>query len=371
MSVRDRFRLSSDPAATTTRRTRARQFALARGTLLAAILCFAASPAAAFATSYSWNGGTGYWGDATMWSPVGVPTESDTVAISADGTYTVYCSGTVQAKTLDLGGTVGRQTLSVVASASPDGGLGVRGSAVLTIGGGSVIGSHAVLELYGSPSNESGRVALSVDKGMNPGVLTNQGRLEYRVGGGGSDWQLWGDECHDLENGNSGTTFGTASLPWIGNGLLGTTLNAQTTTNTGLINNAWVGASNTAHASHHQDTGTMNVDGSPQCVNCHIAIPHGWVAPRLLVDTDVDKAPYVSNNQLGTTQAGHTGESTGDTRGLPNPAGVAHPGFNGQGMQSLSAVDNHLLVNGAAIWTEASCQGCGDHAGEDSVRIIR
>jgi hypothetical protein len=172
-------------------------------------------------------------------------------------------------------------------------------------------------------------------------------------------------KCHDLENGNSGTTFGTTALPWY------TSSGATTTTPTGLINTSWVGASNTAHASHHQDTGTMNVDGSPQCVNCHIAIPHGWKMPRLLVDTDVDTAPYVSANMLGTTRATSTGEeNSGDTRGLPNPAGVAHPGFNGQGMQSLSGVDNHLLVNGAAIWTEASCQACGDHAGEDGVRIV-
>ena len=114
----------------------------------------------------------------------------------------------------------------------------------------------------------------------------------------------------------------------------------------------------------------MNVDGSPQCVNCHIAIPHGWKMPRLLVDTDVDGAPYVSVNQLGTTRTTSTGEQTGNTIGLPNPAGVAHPGFNGQGMQSLSGVDNHNLTNGAAIWTEASCQACGDHAGEDGVRIV-
>jgi len=75
-------------------------------------------------------------------------------------------------------------------------------------------------------------------------------------------------------------------------------------------------------------------------------------------------------NQLGTTRATSTGDNTGDTTGRANPAGVAHPGFNGQGMQSLSGVDNHLLVNGAAIWTEASCQACGDHAGEDGVRIV-
>jgi len=165
-------------------------------------------------------------------------------------------------------------------------------------------------------------------------------------------------KCHDLENLASGTTAGTTALPYwdpIGK--------VATTTVTPFINTAAVGAGNTAHASHHQD----QVDGSPQCVNCHVAVPHGWNAPRLLVDSDVDAAPYLSPDMLGTTRATSTGEkNTGDTRGL-----YGHPGFNGQGMQSLSAVDNHTLTNGAAIWTEASCQACGDHAGEDGIRIVK
>ena len=109
----------------------------------------------------------------------------------------------------------------------------------------------------------------------------------------------------------------------------------------------------------------MNVDGSPQCVNCHIGIPHGWKRPRLLVDTDQDTAPYVSVNQLGTTQSGSSGLYT-HTVGELNKAGVAHPGFNAQGMQSLSAVDQHTLVNGAAQWTEAGCEACGFHSGQDN-----
>ena len=165
-------------------------------------------------------------------------------------------------------------------------------------------------------------------------------------------------KCHDLEN---FTTPGTTTY----------TIDSR-----GGVSN--VSASNNAHSSHHQDQS----DGSPQCVNCHVAIPHGWNAPRLLVDTDVDKATYVSANQLGTTVTRSTGlRNNGtvlsggvyygpSTIGAANPAGVAHPGFNGHGMQSLSGVDNHLLVNGAAIWTEASCQACGDHAGEDGVRIV-
>ena len=172
-------------------------------------------------------------------------------------------------------------------------------------------------------------------------------------------------KCHALENGNSGTTYGTTQLPWetVGSGV-------ATATNTGYINTSWVGASNTPHSSHHQDTGTMNVDGSPQCVNCHIGLPHGWKRPRLLLDTDQDAAPYRSPDQLGTTQGNSSGiQNTGDTRylvGAGTPAGgyattgwAPHPGYNGQGMQSLSAVDQHTLVNGAAIWTETSCEACG------------
>jgi len=170
-------------------------------------------------------------------------------------------------------------------------------------------------------------------------------------------------KCHSLENGNSGTTYNNGQLPWetVGSGV-------ATTTNTGYINTSWVGASNTPHSSHHQDTGTMNVDGSPQCVNCHIGLPHGWKRPRLLLDTDQDVAPYASADQLGTTQTNRTGLGTATpVIGQPDAAGVVHPGYNGEGMQSLSAVDQHTLVNGAAIWTETSCEACGfgSHHGVD------
>ena len=67
--------------------------------------------------------------------------------------------------------------------------------------------------------------------------------------------------------------------------------------------NAVEGA-NTAHDSHHQD----QLDGSPQCVNCHVGIPHGWKRPRLLVNTDVDTAPILDAQHLGTTRTTSTGE---------------------------------------------------------------
>jgi len=115
-------------------------------------------------------------------------------------------------------------------------------------------------------------------------------------------------------------------------------------------------------------------------VNCHIGVPHGWKMPRLLVDTNVDVAPYRDPDQLGTTRIGAvTGGKT--------PVLGAN-GFNGIGMQALSGVNNHtlgladgtqpydndgLLTDtrnlgnaGVAYWDESQCQACGIHVGENA-----
>jgi len=164
-------------------------------------------------------------------------------------------------------------------------------------------------------------------------------------------------KCHDLQNLNSGTTFGTAALPWWDAGSASTT-----TTVTGRINTAAVGSANTAHASHHQD----QVDGSAQCVNCHIGVPHGWKRPRLLVQTGttatgvnkfagvvVDSAPYLDPDHLGTSRA-----QNGVT--LVN-------GWNKIGWVSTSGTDDHMLsAGGAALWTEWKCDACNDHTGSET-----
>ena len=150
----------------------------------------------------------------------------------------------------------------------------------------------------------------------------------------------------------------------------------------GTTTSGTIGSSNTAHSSHHQDTN----DGSAQCVGCHIGIPHGWKRPRLLVNSgwngtpnsigvgyiEGDQPPYKDPDMLGTSR----------TNGgiYINPL----TGYNGMGMLTLSAVDNHNLwagsgsatdpakqyYTGAAYWSEPSCQACNDHAGEDGIRII-
>ena len=85
-----------------------------------------------------------------------------------------------------------------------------------------------------------------------------------------------------------------------------------------------------------------------------------------------DPAPYRDPDLLGTSRA--------DGGILINPL----TGYNGMGMLTLSAVDNHNLwagsggavdlakryTTGAAYWSEPSCQACNDHAGEDGVKII-
>jgi hypothetical protein len=138
------------------------------------------------------------------------------------------------------------------------------------------------------------------------------------------------------------------------------------------------GTSNTAHGSHHYVGGpghggnqTLVPDGSNDCVSCHVAIPHGWKRPRLLINTGiiaagtgvpagtvVDTAPYVDPNIRGRTI-----EST-----LINPiAGYTPPysGFAGVGMGPLSSTDQHSLdASGGAVWTRANCIACGaEHTG--------
>ncbi|MHB8805911.1 MAG: hypothetical protein ACYC7C_11890, partial [Coriobacteriia bacterium] len=49
----------------------------------------------------------------------------------------------------------------------------------------------------------------------------------------------------------------------------------------------YMGFSNYPHMEHHAD----QITGQSNCVSCHVAIPHGWKRPRLLV-SERDTAPY-------------------------------------------------------------------------------
>ena len=76
-------------------------------------------------------------------------------------------------------------------------------------------------------------------------------------------------KCHKLTN-----SFQGLSIEGNGRGFRDNNLN-------------YMGMSNEAHMEHHNDL----VTGQGNCVSCHIAIPHGWKRPRLLV-YESDPAPY-------------------------------------------------------------------------------
>jgi hypothetical protein len=98
------------------------------------------------------------------------------------------------------------------------------------------------------------------------------------------------------------------------------------------------GASNTAHDSHHQDTN----DGSADCISCHIAVPHGWKRPRMLVVAS-DTPPYKSTA----------------TRGSKVPSAIdAGTPWSGVGARSWYAGPISLNASGGVVWERSNCDGC-------------
>ena len=130
-------------------------------------------------------------------------------------------------------------------------------------------------------------------------------------------------KCHRLENFDVGMMDERA--PSLQNWKLPSGL--ATDTVTGFVNTSAIGGSNVAHGQTHFDSNA----GAAQCVNCHIAIPHGWKRPRLIVNSGPDLpsrhchdrlsdhvdgqpnaspgAPYRSVNQFGSELMARTSES--------------------------------------------------------------
>jgi hypothetical protein len=105
------------------------------------------------------------------------------------------------------------------------------------------------------------------------------------------------------------------------------------------------GTSNTAHGSHHYDRN----DGTADCISCHVAIPHGWKRPRLLV------------NGYAITYTDVAGSHVAAVDAAPYWSGRGREGY-GSGMGPISTSDNHSLnASGGAPWTESDCLACNDH----------
>jgi len=164
-------------------------------------------------------------------------------------------------------------------------------------------------------------------------------------------------KCHDLENRKRAYDPGQGE----------TSLTVGTS---GQLYDTVEGA-NTAHDSHHQD----DVNGSAQCVNCHIGVPHGWKVPRLLVDTEEDVAPYNDPDHLGLMEGG-----AWSREGMLSLSAInEHPLGAATGTDPYSARDGSAVSTlniahiGYAYWNEGQCQACGDHNASGAVgpRIVR
>ena len=111
--------------------------------------------------------------------------------------------------------------------------------------------------------------------------------------------------------------------------------------------------SNTAHSSHHYD----RTDGTADCSNCHVATPHGWIRPRLLVNTGDWSTGDKTWSDPATDPV--SGVAINEARGT-----VVSGAWSGFGIGPLSSTDQHTLnTYGSAIWTESDCVACSFHSG--------
>ena len=121
-----------------------------------------------------------------------------------------------------------------------------------------------------------------------------------------------------------------------------------------------IGWSNYAHE-HHANrpmVGATNLgrEGAGACRDCHIAIPHGWVRPRLIVYS-TDAAPY----NIGPSV--YEGESKTATTGVTIGSGQMNGLSSIKGPQSIQN-----LTNGTGYynnWSTSQCNACGHHASTD------
>jgi hypothetical protein len=94
-------------------------------------------------------------------------------------------------------------------------------------------------------------------------------------------------------------------------------------------------------------------DGRGDCINCHVAIPHGWKRPRLLVNSYT--GPY--------TLATGTAQSVADPFPYWQGRGQFISEGNSPGNGPIDAVENHELnVDGVPVWSEQACISCSDGA---------
>ena len=141
-------------------------------------------------------------------------------------------------------------------------------------------------------------------------------------------------KCHDLVNDNN---MGTVMSTVPGRG--------------------W---SNTGHSSHHAE-GTNTKWGQGDCVACHLAVPHGWKRPRLLVYAS-DGLAYFGKTRPATAANGVVmdyGPTAVDGPLSLIASGTPAPVTSLDGFNAISSTAGHSLnSSGGAVWSGSSGQDC-------------
>lgn len=146
----------------TRRRLRAVLLTLVAAAALSAPVLAAGGTAFAAPTCDTWVGGSGTWNetDGSNWS-TGVPTPSTNVCITNSGTYTVTAVDLLNANSITLGGSSGKQTLVVVGNSTVE--------SELTIVSASVIEANGILEVSSTGNGSSY---------IRDNTITNKGTFE-------------------------------------------------------------------------------------------------------------------------------------------------------------------------------------------------
>lgn len=188
------------------------------------------APIQAPLVSKSWNSATGgNWGDATKWTPSGVPAATDDAVITLAGTYTVTLNVNSQVASLTLGGSSGTQTLSMSAN-------------TLTLDGASTVNSFGALTQNGGTIAGAGNLTISGPFTWGGGAQTGTGTTTVNgtltITGGGN---------HDLTssrtfNTTATTTWSSTGAVRIGTGSIVNNTGTWDSQNTNTMSNPFGGA---------------------------------------------------------------------------------------------------------------------------------
>jgi len=225
------------------------------------------------------------------------------------------------------------------------------------------LASTPATSTYGIPASASGikaRIAANLGtvaapiKSTNPADLMitnyqnypNDQGAEYIADATSGDYAVICAKCHDLYNWASKPATTAVDQGWG---------NAGPDSFEGMH-----GAHAGGTAKNGNDVG--RIDGRSDCVNCHVAVPHAWRQPRLLVNGFTGEYETESGKM----------ESVADPfpyfqgRGMPFPEGVGvlapAPDVSPANGPN-DAHDNHAAnAFGKPVWEEAACISCSKSA---------